>query len=347
MPELKLYTIAQLRDWVLHNSEVEGLSEMIISRTRAYALVNNPYVSDEDPVVAAIFVDGENAAYVTAFPELIDEKRYWWFSALWCNPKYQGNGYGLIVIGSLAEIYGYTCCLDRWGAKETVEIFTYLGLKTTYTPRYLLGVKIDRTTTKGKFVHFIRSMQRNLHRILEHPIRNETYTLRYLPIIDDDTYTFIVSNQETAYILHTQEYMNWVLTHPFNISAPLIERVANQMPFADSEKPSIQLFAVQVLDGSQIIGFYLMKSNADALHILYLYYDDSVKYQVFASIRDHIRRMHIAQCVTENKHLADYLQEQLYFPKCVIQNISFSYSESMHQPLAGHVQYGDGDCFTA
>ena len=77
MPELKLYTTAQLREWVLHNKAVDGLSEKIISRTRAYALINNPYVKEEDPVLAAIFVNGENAAYVTAFPELIENKRYW------------------------------------------------------------------------------------------------------------------------------------------------------------------------------------------------------------------------------------------------------------------------------
>lgn len=345
MPELKLYTIAQLRDWVLHNSEVEGLSEMIISRTRAYALVNNPYVSDEDPVVAAIFVDGENAAYVTAFPELIDEKRYWWFSALWCNPKYQGNGYGLIVIGSLAEIYGYTCCLDRWGAKETVEIFTYLGLKTAFTPRYHLGAIIHRDSAKGKLVYSVRKMQLWLHRIFEQH-KQEEYALQYIPYIDDATYTFIAEHSKNDYLHHTQKYLNWGLQYSFVQSAPMEERINIKMPFSQAEMPDTQTYSVQVLDGNAIIGFYIMKRKDDGLHILYLYYDKAKKNQVFASIRDHIKRMRIMLCLTENNELADYLSNQIYFPKYTIRKISFSYPESLTQPMVGDVQYGDGDCLT-
>lgn len=94
MPELKLYTVKQLRAWLMHNHATEGLSEQIIAPSRAWAIIHNPYVKDEDPVLAAIFVDGEMAAYTAAFPELIEEKRYWWFTSLWCNPKHQGKGFG-------------------------------------------------------------------------------------------------------------------------------------------------------------------------------------------------------------------------------------------------------------
>lgn len=344
MPELKLYTIAQLRDWVLHNREVEGLSEKIISRVRAYALVNNPYVKDEDSVVAAIFVDGENAAYVTAFPEMIEDERYWWFSALWCNPKYQGNGYGLLVIGSLAEVYGAEFCLDRWGAKETVEIFTYLGHKTTYTQRYHLGATIRRDSAKGKLVYGIRKMQIGLHRMFERQ-KHEDYSLRYLPYIDDTTYTFISSHSKNDYLHHTQAYLNWGLQYSYTQSAPLIERVTNKMPFSQAEVLDTQTFAVQVLEGKIIIGFYIMKKKEDGLHIMYLYFDEPHKCHVFASIRDYIQQMKVVLCVTEHKELADYLKVQIYFPKHSVTGVSFSYPVSSLQPQSGQVQYGDGDCF--
>lgn len=344
MPELKLYTVRDLRDWVMYNKAVEGLSEKVISRTRAYALVKNPYVNDEDPVIAAIFVEGENAAYVTAFPEVIDGKRYWWFSALWCNPEYQGNGYGLIVVGSLAEAYGAEYCLDRWGAKETVEIFTYLGLKTTYSQRYNLGATIHRDSTKGKLVYCIRKMQIMLHRAFERCLQ-ENYTLRYLPYIDDETYAFIQAHCKHDYFHHTQEYLNWGLRHSFVQSTPLIERISNIMPFSQAELPDTQTYAVQVLAENVIIGFYIMKKKEDGLHVLYLYYDEQHKNQVLASIRDHIKLMRIEQCVTENMDLLDYLRRGVYFTKHSTSEISFSYPSSMPQPRADQVQYGDGDCF--
>lgn len=347
MPDLKLYTVAQLREWIEHNHAAEGLSETIIAPHRAYAIIHNPYVKDDDPVVAAIFVDGENVAYTTAFPEMIDGKRYWWFSTLWCDPKHRGNGYGLIVIGSLVEVYGAEYCLDRWGAQDTVEIFAYFGHKTTYTQRYALGSKIDKSTTKGKMVAFVRAAQKCLHRLIERPAKREDYKLRYVPSIDERTYDFIRAHKDSDFMLRTQETLNWVLRYPFSYSAPLAERIDKTLPIFKAETPHTELLAVQVFDKEELIGFYLMKQNADVFHVLYLYYDEAKKAKVFASIRDHVKRIKIEQCVTEHKPLADYLRKEIYFPKHSVYEISFSVPNGMELPQDGQVQYGDGDCFTA
>lgn len=347
MPDLKLYTVAQLREWIEQNHVSEGLSEKIIAPHRAYAIIHNPYVKDDDPVVAAIFVNGENAAYTTAFPEILDGRRYWWFSTLWCDPKHRGNGYGLIVIGSLVEVYGAEYCLDRWGAQDTVEIFAYFGYKATYTHRYALGSKIDKHTSKGKIVAIVRAAQKCLHRLIERPARQEDYTLRYVPQIDTRTYEFIKEHRSSDYMLRTQEILNWVLHYPYTYTAPLAERIDTTLPEFKAETPNTQLLAIQVWDKEQLIGFYLMKQNADVLHILYVYYEEMQETKVFASIRDHVKRMKIEQCVTEHKQLAEYLQKEIYFPKHSVQEISFSVPAGMELPKEGSVQYGDGDCFTA
>lgn len=347
MPDLKLYTVADLREWIENSHAAEGLSETIIAPHRAYAIIHNPYVKDDDPVVAAIFVDGENAAYTTAFSEMIGGKRYWWFSTLWCDPKHRGNGYGLIVIGSLVEVYGAEYCLDRWGAEDTVEIFSYFGHKATYTHRYALGSKIDKRTSKGKIVAFVRNAQKCMHRMIERPARREEYTFCYLPYIDERTYAFICAHKGSDFILRTQETLNWVLHYPYTYSAPLAERIDRTLPVFQAETPNTQLFAVQVWNREELIGFYMMKQNADVLHILYLYYEDSKNTKVFASIRDHVKRMKIEQCVTEHKPLAEYLKKEIYFPKHSVQEISFSVPKGMDLPKDGSVQYGDGDCFTA
>lgn len=344
MVDIKLYTVAQLREWLKHNNAAEGLSERIIAPSRAWAIIHNPYVKDEDPVVATIFVNEENAAYVTAFPELVDDKRYWWFSALWCNPKYQGNGYGLIVVGSLAEVYGPEFCLDKWGATETVEIFTYLGLQTTYTSRYSLGVSINTSSVRGRLVHLLRSTQINLNRSIKRYTK-EHYNLRYIPFIDDATYSFIKAHSNAYYFQHSHDFLDWVLRYPFSISAPLIERVDTKMPFSSAEKLQTHIYAVQVLDGHKLIGFYILKQNTNILQVLYLYYDNLHERQVFASIRDHVRTMHITRCETEHKELADYLHSQVYFPKYRVEDISFSAPSQMILSQGLNFQLGDGDGF--
>lgn len=347
MPELKLYTVEQLRDWLEHNHAAEGLSEQIIASSRAWALIHNPYVKDDDPVLAAIFEDGERAAFTAAFPEMIGNQRYWWFTSLWCDPKHQGKGLGLIVIGSLAEVYGEEYILDRWGAKETVEIFSCLGAQTVYTPRYIFGSKINRQTAKGKLVYFVRSLQKGLHKLIEKPTKHEDYALRYLSYIDDETYAFIQSHRGNDLFLRTQPMLNWMLQYSFTQACPMMERTLPTTPFAPAKAQSNHIYAVQVLDKGHLVGFYIMKHTEQDLHLLYVYYNPEGKEKVFSSIIDHAKRMRIEQITTANEDLANYIRKNIYFPKYNVHQVHFAYPASFNIPQEIILQYGDGDNFSA
>ena len=342
---LELFTVRQVREWLERGTTERGLSEEIIPRTRAWAIVHNPYVYDDDLVAVAIFVGDIIAAHVSTYPEVINKERYWTFPGLWCAPQFRGRGYSMIVMGVIADQYGADHCIDKWAAPEAVEIFKYFGLNTMYIPRYILGVDIKRDTIKGKLAHIVRSIQRVLHRFIERPLKQEGYALRYLPYIDDITYRFISMHNNGDYFQHEREFLNWVLHYPLTISAPLMERVKGVSLFSPSEMPNSQYYAVQVLDGDAIIGFYIMKSKENSLHVLYLYYEDSAKNPVFASIRDHVKRLGIEQCVTEDIDLANYMKKQIYFPKCSKAEISLCYPSSMSLPTSGKSQYGDCDNF--
>ena len=164
MPDLKVYTVTDLREWLENNRPAEGLSGRVIAPTRAWAIIHNPYVKDEDAILGAIFEDGELATYTASFPDMLDGKRVWWASTLYCYPKFTGKGYGLIVVGSLMEAHEPDLTYDRWAAKETVEIFNHFGYHTTYTKRYHLGdKKIDTSTIKGKFVDCVQELNKCLH----------------------------------------------------------------------------------------------------------------------------------------------------------------------------------------
>lgn len=331
----------------MHNHVAEGLSEQIIAPSRAWAIVHNPYVKDDDPVVAAIFEEGDVAAFTAACPEMIGEKRYWWFTSLWCNPKHQGKGYGLIVIGSLAEVYGEEYILDRWGAQETVEIFKHLGAQVAYTPRYIFGSKINRQTTKGKLVHFIRSAQKCLHKLIETPTKLEEYTLRYVSNIDDATYAFIEQHRNQDMFKRTQPMLNWIVQYSFTNACPLIERTAATTAFAPAKATSNQMYAVQVWDKERLIGFYILKHTENDLHMLYLYYDAEAANKVFASIHDHVKRLKVEQIVTDDEALAKYIRKNIYFPKKRVEQIHFAYPALLDVPSNITLQYGDGDGFTA
>lgn len=347
MAELKLYTVEQLRQWLMHNQAAEGLSERIIAPSRAWAIVHNPYVKDDDPVLSAIFEDGEVAAHTAAFPELLGERSYWWFTSLWCAPKHEGKGFGLILVRSLAEVYGEEYILDRWGAQATAEIFSCLGAQKIYTSRYFFGCKINRQTTKGKLVHFIRSVQKCFHKLIEAPTKREEYTLRYVSYIDDQTYAFIKSHLNHDLFLRTQPMLNWILQYSFTQACPLIERTQPTTIFAPAKARSNRMYAVQVWDKNRLVGFYMLKHTESDLHVLYLYYEVEAATKVYASICDHAKQLKVEQLVLDDEALANYIRKNVYFPKKRVEQIHFAYPASINVQSNITLQYGDGDNFTA
>ena len=66
--QYRYYTAKDLRDWLFQSID-NGLSEQIISKVRALALLHHPDVKDDSILVAVAFVNGEVAAYTAAFPE--------------------------------------------------------------------------------------------------------------------------------------------------------------------------------------------------------------------------------------------------------------------------------------
>lgn len=355
-PELKLYTIVDLRSWLINNNPPVGLNEHVIAPVRAYAILNNPYVKDDDAVVATIYEGEELAAFTAAFPEITNHQlpitnyksnRIWWASTLWCNQKFQGKGYGLIVIGSLMEAHEGEVTLDRWGAQETVEIFKCLGYETIYTPRYHLGDKtINRSTLKGKLAYTMQECIKCLHRcIYKSPITNHKYLLKYSTFIDGEAYAFIQAHRRNDLFLREQKMLNWILRYPFTVGCNLKGKVELENVFS-SYVSRIEYKVVKVYNQpSELIGVYLWHMGA----ISYLYYDELQKDIVFQSIVEHIRRTNVG-LVTENPSLAKFIKHNLYFPKMFEEQISYSYpikeSSTLYPLHSIHTfQLGDGDSF--
>ena len=62
-----VYTIKDLREWLIENKE-NGLSDKVISKTRAWAFVNNPCTSPTTPAIAVLFENDEMKGYAAVLP---------------------------------------------------------------------------------------------------------------------------------------------------------------------------------------------------------------------------------------------------------------------------------------
>ena len=350
MPDLKVYTILDLRNWLLHNQSVEGLSNKIIALQRAYAIINNPYVKDEDPVLCAIFENNIPVAYTAAFPDWLEREQrlVWWFSTLYCHYSVQGKGYGLIVVGQLCEMIGDGNYFDMDGAEETVSIFTYLGLITRYIPRYVFTHKnIHSTSLRGKIAYLIERLARwqcSLNRKkLSSRIAKNDYILRYVSCIDDTTYRFIVDHASGDAFLRSQAMLNWIITYPFMQASPLINRVEKSLEFSSVVRSYI-LQVVQVWKSDKLVGIFLYRTMNEQFSVKYLYYNQEYANDVFEAIAEHVISLKAQHIQTTDNNLAQWLRYLKLTTKYDEEKQSFSYP-NWFEVSNKSVQQGDGDVF--
>lgn len=345
MREIRLYTAKDLREWIENDHPAEGLSGRVIAPTRAWAIIHNPYVKDEDAIVAAIFEDGELAAYTASFPDVLDDKRVWWASTLYCYPKYAGRGYGLIVVGSLMEAHEPDLTYDRWGAKETVEIFNHFGYQTTYSKRYhLTDKKIDANNLKGKMAYCVQVIQKSLHPWPKASRAN--YMVQYTDSIDDEAYAFMKAHNGNDLWLREQVMLNWIVQYPFYNSDGSNSYGARDKECAFggyADKYAYRIAKVYV--GEQLHGVYVLRQHDDELSVVYLYYTYEKRYAVFDSIIDQIIALRPKSFVTENEYLYEHAQIRLYFPKLETESVSLSLPDNKQYLTNFTLQLGEGDSF--
>ena len=339
MVDIKLYTVADLRDWLEHNHPAEGLSEQVIAPTRTWAIIHNPYVKEDDAIVAAIFEDGQLAAYTASFPDMLDGQRIWWASTLYCYPQFAGRGYGMIVVGSLMEAHEPELTYDRWGAHETVEIFNHFGYQTTYTPRYHLSDgKIDTSSLKGKLAYCSQELKKCLHPWQK--ASNADYTIQYVSTIDDEAYAFMNAHKGTNLWLRELKMLNWIIAYPF-VKAGKDESACI---FGTNAKV-YEYRVVKVYSQGLLVGVYIQRLHDEALSMVYIYYAEERRNVVFASIVDQIIAIHPKSFVAENRDLLTYVKDRLYFPKMQEEKVSLSLPDNKQVLTNYTFQLGDGDSF--
>ena len=350
--EIKTYSSKELLQWLNTGHSTPYGPKGVISPSRALAFANNPYVDPDDPIACALFVatpSGNPAlvAYTAAFPDMVGNQRMWWFSTLWCHPEHRGKGYPLALVGTLAEHYGPENCLDTMGAAETVEIFRFLGHQVSYLHEHRFGSKIQRGGLRGDLLcqrEQLRTFLRRHNARALRAINHSTYTLQYIDLIDDDTYSLIQRQSTNDLFPRTREIFNWILQYPLKHCTPLPHRTSSRGLFGDSD-PLYWLRGVKVMQGAETVGFYIIRNAESDLSVKYLYYAEPFRDQVFTSIVEHILRLGNSCFATRHTELADYIAATKLFKSHKIADISLSCPKGFSLNPSGSTQGGDGDCF--
>lgn len=343
MADLKLYTVAQVRDWLDQNIAVDGLTNEVIRPAFAWALIHNPFVKDEDPIVAAIFDNGEFAASTCAYPDVLDYprcvdkngevRRIWFFPMLWVKKQHEGKGYGMIAIGSLAEIYGVENAWTIRAVEESIIIFKYLGCNTFYFPRYYVEEKnINKSTLKGKLVALKQKCEIAIKNCLKPAAPHYDYTLRYLTNVDKESYDFICQHNKEHLIQESQAMLNWYVQYPSSISSLVPERVHKDGAFFHDIFPMVLNSFVQVWHKEMLVGVYRLCIMNKALSCNYIYYDQDNSEVVYASVLEHVQQLNVARFDTDDEGLATFVKKYSAFPRLRTEDVSLSVSPDIKVP---------------
>lgn len=350
MIEYQTYTAKDVRAWLCDGVK-NGLSEQIISCTRAYALLNCPCAHEDDVLVVSA-KDGDKVVGFTAiFPEKLERPDIWIATGttLWVNSDY------------VDEFVGYNLVKQLWEAYPNYAVIGTDVVPAAAVIDKLLGATILKFERRA-FV-FRRSIEvhslRNVASLLLEPFRKcrqrraikqvlaaipSNIRVRTCETIDAETYAFIKTHSTNDTFLRSREILNWILRYPFKVENPLGARVQKDMEFSDQAVKYRNRFLQICIDGA-LIGVVLLAERGYNMHVKMLYMDDAHQEAVFALIVEVMLNSGVEQLYSLYPQLNAYLESHQVALKEYNKEILFTYPKSLKSMVPFVLQGMDGDMF--
>lgn len=350
MIEYHQHTAKDVRAW-LENGANNGLSENIISLTRANALAHCPCVKDDDVLVVSA-KDGEKVVGFTAiFPEKLERPDMWIATGttLWVNPDYAD------------EFVGYNLVQRLWGSYPEYAVIGSEVSPAAAVIDKLLGAAILKYERKA-FV-FRRSIEvhslRNVASLLLEPFRKcrqrkaikqvlssipGNIRVRACETIDAETYAFIQAHSTNDTFLRSREVLNWILRYPFSVENPSMDRAKKSMQFSD-QIAKFRNHLLQIYADDTLVGVALLAERNNAMHVKMLYTDDAHQEAVYTLIVEAMLKSGAEQLYSLYPQLNAYLESHQVALRANNAEFLFTYPKSLKSLTPFVLQGADGDMF--
>lgn len=349
MIEYRTYSAKDVRAW-LDKDVNNGLSENIISRTRANALAHCPCVKDEDVLVISA-KDGEKVVGFTAiFPEKLERPDMWIATGttLWVNPDYADEFVGYNLVQRLWGSYPDYAVIGSDVAKPAALIDKLLGAKILKYERsaFVFNRKVEVRTLRNFGSMLLELFRKYRQRKAIQRVVASINTIRVSArdVIDAAAYAFIKEHSTTDTFLRSRDMLNWILRYPFSAENPLSHRALKTNQFS-GQASSFGNKLLQIYDTNQLVGIVLLGLRGKDMHVKMLYTDEQHREIVFALIVETMLHTRAEQLWSLYPDLNAYIEANHVALQKSNRDLLFTYPKSIKFPEPMVLQGMEGDMF--
>ena len=349
---IRVFTIQDLADWLM-GGKSNGLSEAVISKSRAWSFVNNPCANPTMPAAAVLFENDEMKGYAAVFPERFEgiSPTIYWGSTYFVDASMRGKGCGVKILSELQNnLDGVYATLQTPVASSA--IFKKLGAEETWFPVYWF--KLQKTNpARGKHTLLKQGVNQlygtlfQKRKKLLHWCDSFRFQIAYCSFIDDETYSFIKEHRGKDLLLRSKEMLNWMLHYPFLQNRVLDKEMVPNPNYFSCQKDDFRQYAVRVLDESGgLIGVYIFKYCEGEVNLLYLFYSPESAEMVMVSFYKHLLKMEAVRLRTTNVELVSFFKRNaLPVVNMKQSQLNFCAPKLLTVSEGVTIQGGDGDMF--
>ena len=350
MIEYHTYIAKDVRDWIEDGSQ-NGLSEQIISLTRANALIHCPYVKDDDVLVVSA-MDGEKVVgYTAIFPEHLERPEMWIATGttLWVDPNYADDFVGYNLVQHLWQSYPNCAVIGSDVAKPAALIDKLLGAKICKYERsaFVFNRKIQVHSLRNFGSLLLEPFRKHRQRkAIQRILASIPNTIRVIACdtIEAEAYQFIKEHSESDTFLRSREMLNWIIRFPFSTENPLPHRALKRNQFS-GQTASFCNYLLQIYDADTLIGIVMLGKRRTDMHVKMLYTDDAHLEIVYALVIEAMQHTNAEQLWSLYPQLNNIIASNQVALRDNNQQLLFTYPKDLKtlEPLV--IQGIDGDMF--
>ena len=363
MISIKKICVSELQQFVYDPSYLMW-DNIPISRHRAMSYIHNPRSLPSDVVLYLAYIGDRLVGYRTIFPDSITfgEKviKVGWLSGNWVDPNFRRRGIASKLFESALVDWNNRLLFTNY-AEESKAVYDKTGtFKRVYT---LNGVRLYirpcltriLCAKKRQFkyykvlwqaIDFLFSIMNPLP-LFSSLIRQPSgIKYEYLNMADPQVIKIFENETSKTPTHRTGKELNWILTHPWLVSAPQGDIIGKKYFFSSSPK-RFESFLVKVYRDNDFLGFILFNLNEKFITTPYIMCREGEERIFAVALLKHAVNLGACRVTTYHQLLGKELKRLVPFGWLSLnQKRIFFATSSINQEIGDNFTFlvGDGDC---